>query len=116
MTLTFGNKVVLDCIVFYNCGVNFAHPVAKLLKADAGVVIKVVNDALVHPAALVLQGLRQVPVVQRDHGLDVVGQQRVDEVVVVLHTQQVQRAWGAVRQHPTPGDGETVVLYLTDTG
>ena len=89
-------------------------PVAKALKAEASVVDKDVLYALVHPApVLVLQRLRQVPVVQRDHGLDVVGQQLVDEVVVVPNPCVVGAGPSAVRHHAGPGDGEPVVGHLS---
>ena len=50
--------------------------------------------------------------VQRYHGLDVVGQQLVDEVIVVLYTQVVDAGPGTVRHHPGPGDGEPIMGHL----
>ena len=50
--------------------------------------------------------------VQRDHGLDVVGQQLVDQVVVVLYTLGVGAGPGTVRHHPGPGDGEPIMGHL----
>lgn len=40
---------------FSECSLRInTHPVTKLLKANSGIVVKVVNDRFVHPAATIL--------------------------------------------------------------
>ena len=57
------------------------------------------------PAAGVLEGLRQVPVVERREGADPGGEQVVDEAVVEVEAGGVDPA-AALGQHPWPGDRE----------
>jgi hypothetical protein len=57
----------------------------------------------------VMEALRQVPVEERDHGLDVVGQQLVDEVDVVLQALVVDGViTTAERNHARPGHAKAV--------
>ncbi len=59
-----------------------------------------------------LQFLRQIPVVERDAGLDVVGDQFVDDSVVEIDSPLLDLVLGAVGHQARPGDGEPVVRRL----
>ncbi|MPM44278.1 hypothetical protein SDC9_90956 [bioreactor metagenome] len=59
------------------------------------------------PAALVLQGLRQVPVVEGDEGLDACLKLGIDEAGVEVHARFVHFA-GAVGEDARPRDGKPV--------
>src|SRR3712207_5103474 len=59
------------------------------------------------PAVPVLQGLRQVPVVERGERLDADGEQFVDEAVVEVQPLRVGRT-GAFGEDARPGDREAV--------
>ena len=79
------------------------HPVSKGLEAGVGVVAEVGDDALLGPAPhLLLQGQRQVPVVQRHAGRDAIGQQAVNHSVVVGHALRVDVTRQRVRDDPRP--------------
>ena len=69
-----------------------AHPVAEGSERQIGVVGEGVDDAAVDPAALVLEGLRQVPVIERDVGRDAGVEQFVDEARVEVDALLVDRA------------------------
>ena len=60
-------KFQIFCIV----GVGNTYVIAKLLKADSGIVLVVVDDGFVQPASLVLQLLRQIPVIEGNKGNNV---------------------------------------------
>ena len=59
------------------------------------------------PAAFVLEGLRQVPVIERGERRDARLQQLIDQTVVEVETSRVWRA-RALREDARPGDGEAV--------
>ena len=59
--------------------------VAKGLEAKVSVAVKNVGDSRRRPASLVLESLRQVEMIERDHGRHVTGQQVVNHPVVVPH-------------------------------
>ena len=61
----------------------------------------------VRPAATVLQGLRQVPVVEGGHGADAALQQPIHQPLVEIQPLLIDAA-GARRLHARPGDGEAV--------
>ena len=65
----------------------------------------------VQPAALILQCLGQVPVVERHIRLDARRQQRVHKPVVPGKASRVHRA-GACRENARPGDGKPVGLQV----
>ena len=93
-----------------------AHPVPEALETEASVVEEELLDALVEPAAVaLLQHQGQVPMVQGHHGLDVVLQQLVDQLVVELHALLVHVVLRTVRHHAGPRDGEAVVGHLITT-
>ena len=60
-------------------------------------------------AAVVLQHLRQIPVIQRGKGLDAVGEQLVDQAAVEVHALWIRRA-GPLRKDARPGDREAIDL------
>jgi hypothetical protein len=82
-------------------------PVGVPLPDQGGVLGEGLDGLAVEPAAVVLEGLRQVPVVQRHHRLDAGGEQPVDEAVVEVQALLVGLA-AALRQHARPRDGEPV--------
>ena len=65
----------------------------------------------VQPAAPVLQGLRQVPVVQRDVRFNARRQQRINKAVVPGKARRVHLA-GAGGENARPGDGKAVGLQM----
>ena len=87
------------------------HPdrdhVAEAVQHELHVVAEVGHGVAVHPAARVLQRLRQVPVVQGGHRLDAPGAQPVHQAPVVVEALLVDGA-GAVRHDPGPADREPV--------
>ena len=88
------------------------HPVGdaigETLGHDRGVLLEPVDGAAVEPAAVVLERLGQVPVVERGHRVDPGGQQLVDEPVVEVQARGVDGS-ATVGLDPRPGDGEAVV-------
>ena len=82
-------------------------PVAQRSDHRVRVLGEPADHRAVGPAARVLHPLRQVPVVQRRVGRDAVGEQLVDEPVVVVEAGAVDRA-ARVRDDPRPRDAEAV--------
>ena len=80
-------------------GVPHGDPVAEAGGDAGGVVGEPGGGVAGGPAAAVLDGLRQVPVVERGGGPDAGGEQLVDQAVVEA---------GALRLDPGPGDREPV--------
>ncbi|GAA2165038.1 hypothetical protein GCM10010403_48700 [Glycomyces rutgersensis] len=74
---------------------------------DRGVVAEALGGLALGPAAAVLKGLREVPVVERRHRLDAGLDELVDEPVVEVEALGVGRS-GAVGLDARPGDGEAV--------
>ena len=86
------------------------HLVAQRLEHRARVEREVGGAAARHPAAFVLQGLWQVPVVERGHRLDAGLAQQAHQAPVVVDASGVERA--AARGHHTrPRDREAVRLH-----
>ena len=87
------------------------HParddVTEAVQHELHVVAEVRHRVAVHPAAGVLQRLRQVPVVQGGHRLDAPGAQPVHQAPVVVQALLVDGA-GTVRHDPGPADREPV--------
>ena len=82
-------------------------PVAEPLVDDHRVVGEGLGGVAVEPAAAVLEGLRQVPVVERGGRRDAARQGRVDQPVVVVQAAGLDPA-GARGHDPRPGDREAV--------
>ena len=61
-----------------------AHAVAVRVEARRRVLGEALDRVAVAPAAVVLERLRQVPVVERHHGLDAALEQRVEQPLVVV--------------------------------
>ena len=86
------------------------HAVGQPLGDQAGVVGEAVRGVARRPAAGVLEGLREVPVVQRRQRLHAAREQRVDEALVVVQPGGVRGA-ATGRLHPRPGDREAVAVH-----
>ncbi|KAG8507719.1 hypothetical protein J0S82_011404, partial [Galemys pyrenaicus] len=84
--------------------------VPKSGEAEVGVVQEGIHHTFIQPAAMILQGLRQVPVEQRGHGLNVGVQQPVDQLVVVGHTSEAGAVSVPTREDAGPGDRELIDL------
>ena len=78
-------------------------PVPELCEAQPGVLLKPVRHLTAHPAALVLQGLGQVPVVQSHRGRDTSRQEGGDQVVVVIYPRLILLP-NKFRKHTTPSN------------
>ena len=85
------------------------HDVAEGVEDDPGVLGEALDDVARCPAALVLERLRQVPVVQRRQGLDAALEHSLDERTVEVEAALVGRP-AARRLDPWPGDREAVAL------
>ena len=81
------------------------YVVPKLSEADSGVLLKPEGDVCIQPAALVLECLGQVPVVERDGRGDSTGLEGAQEILVILDPGSVLCS-GSLRQDPGPRDGE----------
>jgi hypothetical protein len=87
------------------------HPVPERGGHDAGVLPEALRGRPCRPAARVLQGLREVPVVEGDGRGDPRGQQRVDQRRVErqpLVVDGAERVGGHLRGDPGPGHREPV--------
>src|SRR5258708_21843525 len=69
-----------------------AHPVCKSIKYDPGIIREALCSFSIHPSALVLQGLRQVPVVESDVRLNPGSAEFVHEAIVEVETFLVRAA------------------------
>ena len=85
------------------------HPVAQSIMNVHGVLAETVRGVPVAPAALVLDRLRQVPVVERQPRHDVVFEQLVDQPRVEVESGRVHRP--AVGANPRPRRGEAIALH-----
>ncbi len=81
--------------------------VAEAFGHDRGVGGEVLGRLALGPAAAVLEGLGQVPVVEGDGGGDARLQEAVHQLVVEREALGVDRAVAA-GEHPGPGDGQPV--------
>jgi hypothetical protein len=81
--------------------------VVEGLEQQPGVVGEPLGAVAVEPAAAVVQGSRQVPVVERDQRPDAVREQAVDQTAVEVEAAGVHLA-AALRQHAAPRDAEAV--------
>ena len=84
-------------------------PVAELPRHIAAIVRKRFGGVARLPSALVLQRLRQVPVVESRKRFDAGLEKRVDKAAVEVEALWI-RLTDAVGKDSRPGDGETIVL------
>mmetsp|Transcript_49640 Transcript_49640/g.156236 ORF Transcript_49640/g.156236 Transcript_49640/m.156236 type:complete len:332 (-) Transcript_49640:440-1435(-) len=89
-------------------GAPVPDPVAKLFEAHDCIALEVIDHLFAKPATiLVLQDLRQVPMVDRHHGRDLAGDELVEQRPVELDRLGVDLAPPGGQQ-ARPGDGEAV--------
>ena len=84
--------------------------VAQAVGHDLGVIGQLVGGVAVQPTVLVAEVLRQIPMVQRDRGLDALGQQCVDHALVIIKAFLVDRAVFG-RHHARHGHGQAVGVH-----
>ena len=82
------------------------HAIAEGARDQVRVVAEPVRGLAIEPAASVFEMLRQVPVVQRDEGLDVPVDQCIEQSPVEIDAVGVQRP--VEFQHPRPRDREAI--------
>merc|ERR1712066_468588 len=89
--------------------------ITKFSEANSGVLLKPRGDISLQPATLVLQSLRQIPMVECDGGRDASGLQCRYQVLVILNTGIIDRS-SSLRQNPGPGEREPVACrsHLAD--
>jgi len=91
-----------------------SYPVSEAFETQVGVVVEVLNDVAIQPtSAVVLQLLRQIPVINSDHCFDAGRQQGVDQIVVVSDAGLVD----AIRQlsgwnDTRPRQGKPIEVHL----
>jgi hypothetical protein len=81
--------------------------ITEMLADERGVVAEPAANIAVHPAALVLQRRRQVPMIERRIGLDAAFEHAVEQAVVEVDAGLVDGA-GALGDQPRPGKGEAI--------
>src|SRR5687767_7794292 len=80
------------------------HSIRKTLGNITGIIAERLRGiARLPTTAVVLQRLRQVPVIESGKWLNVVSEQFIDQAVVEIETFWVWRT-GALRKYPRPGD------------
>ena len=82
-------------------------PVTQTARDDCCVVDKRIDGGGVVPTTLVLERLRQIPVVERRPRLNTRLQQRIDQTVVPIQAGPIHRS-DAERQDARPGDREAI--------
>src|SRR5258708_37182816 len=82
-------------------------PVAEPPRHIAGIIGKRFDGVARLPSALVLERLRQIPVVERGKRFDAGLEQRIDEAAVEVEALRI-RLTDALGKDSRPGDGETV--------
>ena len=85
------------------------HPALEVVGNDPGIPAEGGHNVPVQPAALVLQSAGQIPMVQRDHGLDAGIQQSIHQMVIEFQSLFVHGPV-PVGDDPGPADGEPVSL------
>ncbi len=83
--------------------------IAEVLADDGGIVAKPASDIAIHPAALVLQGAGQVPVVERGKRLQPPLEHAVDQPIVEVEPGLIYGA-GAFGDQPRPGQREAIAF------
>ena len=87
------------------------HPPLKVRGHRGGIPGEGFCRIIIQPATLVLQGLRQIPVVERDIGLDPCRKQCIDQPVIPCKTCRID--WSrALREDARPGNREPVRLQV----
>lgn len=88
------------------------HAVAEEPEAGVRIGCEVVHDLSSEPAqVLLLQPLRQIPVIQCHHRRDAIGHQAVDQGVVVENTSGIELSFSR-RKNSAPRYGESIMLYI----
>ena len=87
------------------------HPPLKVCGNRGGVPGEGFCRINIQPAALVLQGLRQIPMVERDIRLDPCRKQRIDQPVIPGKARRVDCPH-ALREDARPGNREPVRLQV----
>lgn len=72
--------------------VNVSNPVAESLKAKPGIVLEPLSHVRIQPTPVVLQSLRQIPMIQGCHWCDAIGQELINQVVVVVDSSLVDQS------------------------
>ena len=89
------------------------YPVAKMFEAYPGVVTESVSDETsVKPSSSVLQGLWQIPVIERHNWLYVGIKQRINKTIVVFNASVVGLLLESSRLDAGPRNRESIVLHL----
>ena len=87
------------------------HPPLKVRGHRGGIPGEGFCRISIQPAALVLQGLRQIPVVERDIRLDPCRKQRIDQPVIPCKARRVDYSC-ALWEDARPGNREPVRLQM----
>src|SRR5215208_1160314 len=82
-------------------------PIAERVEADRAELAEAVGRFAGEPAPLVLECLRQVPVIERRARLNATLEQCVDQPVVERHSSRIRPA-AAARLDARPGDGKAI--------
>jgi hypothetical protein len=82
---------------------------AQFAAHQVGVVGEAIGRLAVQPAALVLQVLGQIPVIERDEGLDAALAQAIDQALVEVDALGVGLA--SQVHHARPGNGKAVGIH-----
>ena len=88
---------------------DLAHAIGQFAGDMGRVVAEGLGGVARLPTAALLQGLRQVPVIERREGFDTRGKQLVDQAVVEVEALGIGLA-SAVGKHARPGDREAIGL------
>ena len=94
------------------------YPIGEPVEHDGGIIEVVLYGVSIGPAPLVLKALRQIPMIEGDHGCDFVGQQIVNQPLVEIKTGRIEFS-AAGGKDTGPGDGEagrsqTDILHQPD--
>ena len=87
------------------------HPPLKVRGHRGGIPGEGFCRIIIQPATLVLQGLRQIPVVERDIGLDPCRKQCIDQPVIPCKARRVDYSC-ALWEDARPGNREPVRLQM----
>jgi len=91
-------------------GVPLLNPIAKRLERNPCILDKIGNNILAQPSAIrVLQHQGRIPVVQGNRRLDAILNTSIDQIVVMVDSQLVDRS-AAKRQDAGPRQREAVDL------
>ena len=96
----------------FSCILVFTYICSKLAEYLIGICVKLFNDCLIQPAAVILQRLRQVPVIECNHWCDVVSSQLRGEILVIFHTRRIVGLVGTRGEYSRPWYWEPVMGNL----